>query len=957
MASPQADEALITLLDKPDPKAAQADRRLFLLDGHALAYRAHFAFASNPRMTSKGVNTSAAFGFANTLLDLIKNEAPSHIAVIFDTDVPTARHIAYEAYKAQRPPMPEDLRIGIDHIQRMVRAMKIPVLEMDGYEADDVIATLAIKACKEGYDVYMMTPDKDFCQLVRPCISIYKPSRMGGGAEILGVAEVLEKWEITDTKQVIDILALWGDAVDNIPGVPSIGEKTAKKLIGQFGSVEGIYENLDKLTPKQQTVFETNREQAMLSKSLATIDCEVPIEFSEPDFLLEKPDEEALKEILHELEFRTLARRLLGEASTAGSSVSTPDLFGNSQFVSASAPKSSPAEETAETYASKNITNTPHTYTLVQGLEDSKALNAKLLTQPLVCFDTETTGTDANTAALVGLSFSFEVGTGYYVDVPENEAEATATVEAFRPFFESAVPKVAQNLKYDALVLLQHNINLGGELHDTMLAHYVLEPEGKHGMDAMANIYLDYSPVSIETLIGKKGKGQGTMRSVDVQAAADYAAEDADITLQLHEHFMPKLQAEPQLYKLYETVEMPLVPVLAEMEAEGVAIDLPALAIISKELGESADLLEQEVYTKAGMKFNIGSPKQLGEVLFEHLKLGGAKPKKTKTGQYATDETTMLTLASSHEVPQLVLDYRKLLKLKSTYVDALPTLINPKTGRVHTSFNQAVAATGRLSSTAPNLQNIPIRTEKGKEIRKAFIARDKDHVLLSADYSQIELRIITSIAEEEAMAQAFADGLDIHTATAAKVYGVALEDVTSDLRRMAKAINFGIIYGMSSFGLAQRLGIGRGEAGELIKSYFETYPGIKRYMNTQIEKARELGYVETLLGRRRYLRDVTSANPTARGFAERNAINAPIQGSAADMIKLAMIRVQAALNASGLKAKMTLQVHDELVFDVPRGEVKALTELVKHHMTEALPLNGVPVVVETGVGENWLEAH
>jgi DNA polymerase-1 len=934
-----------------------APHKLFLLDGMALVFRAYFAFASNPRITSKGLNTSAVFGFALALLDLLEKEKPTHIGVVFDTSEPTQRHIDYPAYKAQREAMPEDLAKALPFIDKMIEAFHIPVIKMPGYEADDVIGTLAWQAAAEGYEVYMVTPDKDFGQLVKDNVFIYKPARMGNGIEILGIPEILAKWEVERVEQVIDILGLWGDAVDNIPGIPGIGEKTAKKLIAEFGSIEKLVDSADQLKGKQKENVINFREQALLSKRLATIITDVPIDFDPKGLTLDPPNEAAIRELFLELEFRTLLRRVLGDGgSTAApapqSSSGQLDMFAAPPVTGA---MPTAAEPEAAPIVYRSMADTQATYVLVDTQAAMEELAALLEKQSEFCFDTEFTSLDPLTGELVGMSFSFATSTGYYVPTPADQARTAEIVALFKPVLEAkGIRKIGQNLKFDLQVMAIYGVQLGGELWDTMLAHYLIDPDTRHNMDALSETYLGYKPQSITELIGKKGKDQGTMRDVDIQKASDYAAEDADITWQLKQTFAPILQ-QNQLEKLFHEVEMPLVPVLADMELEGVKVDEQVLADFSKELEKQIAAKEKEIHALAGMSFNIASPKQMGEVLFDVLKLDD-KAKKTKTGQYKTDEEVLSALALKHPIAQTVLDYRQAQKLKSTYVDALPSMINPRTGRVHTSFNQAVAATGRLSSNNPNLQNIPIRTEQGREVRKAFVPRDENHILLSADYSQIELRIITEISGDENMLEAFVQGHDIHAATAAKVYNVPLEEVTSELRRNAKTVNFGIIYGISAFGLSQRLGIARGEAAELIEQYFKTYPKIREYMHDIVDTARSKGYVETLLGRRRYMRDINSANATVRGFAERNAINAPIQGTAADMIKLAMINIHRDMKAAGLRSKMTLQVHDELVFDAYLPELDMLRPLVEKGMKEALPMK-VPVLVEMGTGDNWLEAH
>lgn len=924
----------------------------------ALIYRAHFALSKNPRFTSGGINTSAVMGFANTLMEILKKEAPTHLAVVFDTDAPTERHTDFVAYKAHRQAMPEDLSLALPYVVRLVEGFNIPVITSDGFEADDVIGTLAKKAEKVGYTVFCMTPDKDFCQLVSENIFVYKPARMGNDMEILGVKEVLEKWEVQTPEQVIDILGLWGDAVDNIPGIPGIGEKTAKLLIKQFGSVEEVIKNSDQLKGKMRENVENFAEQGIISKKLATILLNAPVELDEEALLVGKPSRELLEPLFVELEFRTIGRRVFGEdfsVNEARSPGVQADLFSSAAADNASFSTPKPVETTEPKVANKNIDNTEHQYFLVDTLEKRSELIDLLSKQKSFCFDTETTGTDANLCELVGLSFSVEIGKGYYVPVPADQTETQNIVNEFKAVLENEqIMKIGQNLKFDILVLKWYNINLAGALFDTMMAHYLIDPDTRHNMDLLSENYLGYSPVSITSLIGSKGKNQGTMRDVEVEKVKEYAAEDADITLQLKEAFEPVLK-EVKAEKLAHEMEYPLIYVLAKMEFEGVKINQETLKESSLHLESDLIQLEKTVHEKAGVKFNIASPKQLGEVLFEKLMLD-PKAKKTKTGQYQTGEDVLLLLANKSDIVRDILDFRQLQKLKSTYVDALPLMINPKTGRVHTSYNQAVAATGRLSSNNPNLQNIPIRTERGREVRKAFEPRDENHILLSADYSQIELRLIAEISKDENMTDAFSKGIDIHTATAAKVYGRTIEEVTSTERRNAKAVNFGIIYGQSAFGLSQGLGISRKEASEIIEQYFNQYPGIKNYMGDTLDFARQNGYVETLLGRRRYLRDINSANPTVRGYAERNAINAPIQGSAADMIKIAMINIHHEIIKQKLNAKMTMQVHDELVFDVPKNEIEIMQPLVKELMQNALKTN-IPIVVETGTGSNWLEAH
>lgn len=922
----------------------------------ALIYRAYFALSKNPRITSTGFNTSAIFGFANTLLEVLRTQQPTHIAVVFDTMAPTNRHVEFESYKANRQAIPEDLAAAIPYVYKLVEGFNIPLITLDGYEADDIIGTLAKQAEAKGYTVFCMTPDKDFGQLVTENIFIYKPARLGNGAETLGVAEILEKWEVSDVKQVIDILGLWGDSVDNIPGIPGIGEKTAKSLIKQFGSMEGILANTDQLKGKQRENLETFAEQGLISKKLATIQLDVPVELDEERLLLGQPDKDILEPLFADLEFRTLGKRVFGEEFNVSAAKATSgtqmDLFGN-----AAGPGVNAGAETeyVPPAAGKNVHNTPHTYILADTPASQQELAALLSKQPSICFDTETTGTDANTADLVGLSFAIEPGKAWYVPAPCDREGCIDVLARFKPILEDqAIEKVGQNIKYDILLLARYGVAVSGPLFDTMLAHYLIDPDTRHGMDMLAENYLGYTPVPITELIGPKGKKQGNMQDVDIVAITEYAAEDADITLQLKTVFDPLLE-QAEANALAREVEFPLVHVLADMERSGVKVDVPVLKQLSESLATDTAVLEKTIYDKAGVRFNIASPKQLGEVLFEKLQLD-PKAKKTKTGQYKTGEDILLALAPKSDIVKDILEFRQLQKLKSTYVDALPAMINSATGRVHTSYNQAVAATGRLSSTNPNLQNIPIRTERGREVRKAFIPTDDDHVILSADYSQIELRLVAHMSGDKGMLEAFEKGLDVHRATAARVYGVPLEEVTPAQRRNAKAVNFGIIYGQSAFGLSQNLGIPRTEAAQIIEQYFAQYPGIKRYMNDTINFAKEHGYVETLLKRRRYLRDINSANQTVRGFAERNAINAPIQGSAADMIKVAMIAIHEAIKKRGLRGKMTMQVHDELVFDVPKVEVAEFRKLVEEHMKNALVMS-VPIVVELGEGKNWLEAH
>lgn len=937
--------------------------KLFLLDAMALIYRAHFAFSKNPRINSKGLNTGVMLGFTNTLLEVLEKEKPSHIAVAFDTKAPTFRHEQYTPYKANRLEQPEDITVSIPWVKEIVRAFRIPVLEMDGFEADDIIGTIAKKAEKEHFTVYMMTPDKDYGQLVDQHIFLYKPAFMGNGVDVMGPKQICEKWDIEHVDQVRDILGLMGDAVDNIPGIPGIGEKTAVKLLKEFGTVEGVVANADQLKGKQRENVENFGAQGILSKELATIKIDVPVDFDEVDLRYDGMDEEKLRAIFSELEFRTLAARLFKEGPAKKASVAAPapaqmDLFG----APASKTTSFVAEEDLEEelvlsapLVLDTIHSNAHHYHKIKGDAAVRELVEYLLLQKEICFDTETTSLDAMNAELVGLSFSYVEGEAYYLPLEADRKEAQALLEILRPVLENpAILKIGQNIKYDLLVLKNYGIEVKGTLYDTLLAHYLIEPEGKHGMDWLAQQYLQYKPVSITELIGKKGKGQGNMRDVDEDEVTAYASEDADITLRLKGKLDPILLSNG-LKKLVEEVENPLIRVLTDMEFEGVRIDTGSLAELSVTLEQESKEIEKRVYELAGVRFNLASPKQLGEVLFEKLKLD-PKAKKTKTGQYATGEEILSKLADEHEIAEAILEYRQMVKLKSTYVDALPTMINSKTGRIHTTYNQFVAATGRLSSINPNLQNIPIRTARGREIRKAFVPRDENYVLLSADYSQIELRLMAAFSQDESMLEAFRTGRDIHATTAAKIFKVPLDEVTTDMRRKAKTANFGIIYGISAFGLAQRLSIPRGEAKEIIDAYFTEFPAVKQYMDGAIEKARTQEYVETILGRRRYLRDINSRNMTMRGFAERNAINAPLQGSAADLIKVAMIHVHDWMKKEKLKSKMILQVHDELVFDAYKDEVELLKKNIPGLMSNAIPLP-VPIEVEVGVGPDWLQAH
>lgn len=947
------------------------EKKVFLLDAYALVFRAYYALIRNPRITSKGKNTNAQFGFTNTLVELITKQKPSHMAVCFDTAAPTERHTDFADYKANRQETPEDISAAVPDIQKIIEGFNIPVIAVDGYEADDVIGTLSKQAEKAGYDVYMVTPDKDYGQLVSEKVKIYKPSYQGSDVEIMGPAEVCAKWNIKDVSQVIDMLGMMGDAVDNIPGIPGVGEKTAAKLLAEYGSLEKALENADKIKGAMGEKVKKGREMAILSKKLATIMVNAPVKFHVEDFKLKEWDKEKLKQVFAELEFRTLGKRLLGEEFTVATGKSVvekeipqgvqTDLFGNIiESPKAEGPVSNieDGDEEKGLVVDKNINNTAHNYQAVEDDTSIKKLVTELKKHPEISFDTETTGIDANDAELVGLSFSVKKGEAWYVPCPPDLNRTKEILAFFEPLFSDKKKKwIGQNTKYDLLVLKWYGIEIVGDIFDTMLAHYVIEPDGKRSMDLLSEKFLGYEPVHIEELIGKKGKTQGNMRDVEIEKIKEYAGEDADITLQLKNVFEPMLSSK-EVEKVFKEVESPLVKVLTDMEYEGIKVDTDFLNEYSKELEKDAKKAEESVYKQAGVRFNLASPKQLGEVLFDKLKLDPSA-KKTKTGQYQTGEDVLLKLAAKgNPIVDDILTFRELTKLKSTYVDALPQLINRKTGRVHTTYGQAVAVTGRLQSNNPNLQNIPVRTERGKEIRKAFIPRDSKHVLLSADYSQIELRIVASISGDKNMCKAFKDGTDIHTATAARVYNVSEKDVTKEMRYKAKSVNFGIIYGQGAFGLADNLGISRTEAKEIIDNYKKEFPGIQKYMDDTINFARETGYVETLMGRKRWLRDINSANFTVRGFAERNAINSPIQGTAADMIKLAMQKVHTMMKKEKMQSKMLLQVHDELVFDALKSEAKELKPLIVECMQSAMQLpHKVPVIAECGQGNNWLEAH
>jgi DNA polymerase-1 len=923
------------------------EKKLFLLDGHALVYRAHYAFINRPLINSKGINTSAITGFVRSLWDILQKQKPTHIAVAFDPPGNTFRHDKYEPYKANRDATPEDITVAFPYIRKIVEAFNIPIIQVDGYEADDTIGTIAKQAEKEGFTVYMVTPDKDYAQLVSEKIFMYKPARMGNGIDILGVPEVLAKWDIENVLQVIDILGLQGDSVDNIPGIPGIGAKTAVKLLKLYNSVEGILENVEELKGKQKEKVIEFAEQGRLSKWLATIKLDVPIQFDAKAYVLEHPDKTKLSEIFQDLEFRSLANTILGnDVPVQGT------LFGK-----AAPPQSASSKAAAENYsvANNTIINTKHNYVLVDTDKDIAALVAKLAKSKGFSFDTETTDIDANKAELVGLSFCLKSGEAYYIPVPEEREAVIERLQPFKAVLEDArLPKVGQNIKYDLLILKWYDIEVQGAFFDTMIAHYLLEPDLRHGLDFQAVAMLDYKMIPISDLIGK-GKGQRSMREVPVEKVVDYAAEDADITLQVKTILEKELRKEG-LNELYYKVEEPLIRVLCDIEHEGVRIDGDFLNKYSKVLGKKIAEEQKEIHKMAGVDFNIASPKQVGQVLFDKLKIK-YRWRKTAGGQYSTDVEKLNELAPDNEIIQKILQYRKYSKLKSTYVDALPHMINEKTGRVHSNFNQARAATGRLSSDNPNLQNIPIKDEAGREIRKAFVPRDKDHILLAADYSQIELRLIADISKDAFMLDAFNKGLDFHKATAAKVYDVPFEEVTAEQRRNAKTVNFSIIYGAGATNLSKQLGIKRGEAKELIETYFAQFKGLKTYMDETVNFARENGYVKTLVGRKRILRDINSRNGLARSNAERMAINTPIQGSAADMIKLAMIEIHKEMKSRATRSKMIMQVHDELVFDIYKPELESMTELIVDKMRDALPSLSVPIIVEPGTGENWLEAH
>ena len=935
-------------------------KRLFLLDAYALIFRGYYAFIKNPRINSKGMDTSAVMGFTNSLLDVIKRERPDHLAVCFDKGGSATRTEMFTEYKANRDETPEAIRIAVPYIQQILEAMQIPVIEKEGFEADDIIGTLAKQAEKEGYQVFMVTPDKDFAQLVSENIFMYRPARMGNGIEIWGIPEVQEKFEVERPEQVIDYLGMMGDAVDNIPGLPGVGDKTAKKFIKAYGSMEGLLNNTQEIKGKLKEKIEDNKELGILSKQLATIILDVPVQFNAKDYQLSEPDTKAVSSLFDELEFRRITENfkkifsLSEETTTPKETAPNKVQQQGQQFDLFAAPGSGNTSDNQAT-GRQDLTTKKHWYQTVNSPLSRKLLLQNLLQQKSVCFDTETTSLDALQAELVGIAFCWEESKGFYLVLPENREEVLAILEPFKSFFEHPeIEKIGHNLKYDLKVLRNYDLKVNAPLFDTLIAHYLINPDMRHNMDVLAETYLDYIPQSITELIGKKGVNQGSMRDVPVEKQTEYAVEDADVTFQLKHHFAKEMEAAKTL-DLYTKVELPLVKVLTAMECEGINLDVPFLEELSKNLTVDVQKLEEAIFTAAGETFNLASPKQLGPILFDKLKLVD-KPKKTKTGQYSTAEDVLSYLAKEHPIVSDILDWRSLKKLQNTYVEALPKEINPKTGRVHTKYNQAVAATGRLSSNNPNLQNIPIRTPRGQQVRKAFIPRDENHILMAADYSQIELRIIAALSKDEGMVTAFQNKEDIHQATAAKVFNVPLEEVSRAQRSNAKTVNFGIIYGVSAFGLSQQTDLNRSESKELIDTYYATYPKLRSYIHDQVDFARDHGYVTTVLGRRRYLKDINSQNAVVRGAAERNAVNAPIQGSAADIIKLAMITIQEKLENENWNSKMLLQVHDELVFDVPKDEVDALQTMVKREMENAFSLD-VPLVVDIGIGTNWLEAH
>ncbi len=940
-------------------------KRLFLLDAFALIFRGYYAFIKNPRISSKGMDTSAIMGFTNSLFDVIRREKPDHLAVCFDKGGSVERKELFPEYKANRQETPDAIKIAIPYIQEILKAMNIPVVVLEGWEADDIIGTLAKQAEKEDYKVFMVTPDKDFGQLVSENIFMYRPARMGNGIEIWGIPEIQKRFGVERPEQVIDYLGMMGDASDNIPGLPGVGDKTAKKFLAEYGSLEGLLANTDKLKGKMKEKVEENAELGRLSRQLATICTTCDVTFDAKDYELSKPDSKKVQEIFEELEFRRLKDQFLklfsGEKVTAVAETTSPKTAKKQSSEAGSGQFSlfgniGEANEPLEEISSRNTTkNVSHVYqSVAQGMA-MKLFMQNLMKQTSVCFDTETTSLNPLEAQLVGIAFSWEAGKGFYVPFPEEKEKAQELIEQLRPFFEAEhIEKIGQNLKYDVKVLRKYDLNIKGTYFDTMLAHYLINPDMRHNMDVLAETYLNYTPISITELIGKKGKNQLSMRDVPLEKLTEYAVEDADITFQLAQHFRPEL-VEANTEKLFNEIEVPLLSVLADMELEGINLDTAFLQSLSTDLDNDIATLVEKIYKEAGQEFNIASPKQLGEILFDKLKLVD-KPKKTKTGQYSTAEDVLSYLAKDHEIIQNVLDYRGLAKLKSTYIDALPEQVEETTGRVHTDYMQTVAATGRLSSNNPNLQNIPIRTERGRQVRKAFVPRNEDYILLAADYSQIELRIIAALSEEDTMIEAFKNGEDIHASTASKVFNVPINEVTREQRGNAKTVNFGIIYGVSAFGLSNQTDLSRSEAKELIETYYKTYPKLRNYMSEQVDFARDNGYVQTVLGRRRYLKDINGSNAIVRGAAERNAVNAPIQGSAADIIKIAMINIHRKLAEGNYKTKMLLQVHDELVFDIYKPELEEMKTLIKSEMENAYKL-AVPLDVELGVGDNWLEAH
>ena len=930
------------------------EKKLFLLDAYALIFRGYYAFIKNPRINSKGMDTSAIMGFTNSLIDLINREKPDYLAVAFDKGGSAERSDLFPDYKANRSETPEAIKIAVPYIQQLLEAMHIPIIEKAGFEADDIIGTLSKQAERQGFDVYMVTPDKDFAQLVSPHIFMYRPSRMGNGIEIWGVPEVQEKFEIERPEQVIDFLGMMGDSVDNIPGLPGVGEKTAKKFLAQYGSMEKLLESTHELKGKLKEKIEANKELGLLSKKLARIILDVPVTFDAKNYALEKPDLEKVSVIFQELEFRRLTERF-------------QKLFSDTA-VKTDSPKPSSKNEVAQPFdlfhqpgagelpvndTYKTLATTSHLYQTIESEQEQELLLEWLLQQDSVCFDTETTGLDELTAELVGIAFSWKEGTGYYLPFPEDRLACETKLAYLKPFFEnSKIEKVGHNLKYDIKVLQQYGLEVQEPIFDTMIAHYLINPDMRHNMNVLAETYLGYKPQPISELIGKKGIYQGSMRHVPLEKQKEYAVEDADITLQLKNHFTKEL-ATQEVVDLFHKIELPLVRVLASMESAGIRIDVDYLNELAKQFKEETLVLEERIYEQAGERFNLASPKQLGPILFDKLKIVD-KPKKTKTGQYSTAEDVLSYLAKDHTIISDILEWRSIIKLSNTYIEALPQQVNPNSNRVHTIYNQAVAATGRLSSNHPNLQNIPIRTKRGRSVRKAFVPCDDDHVLLAADYSQIELRVIASLSGDTEMQEAFTKGEDIHASTAAKVFNVSLDEVTREQRGQAKTVNFGIIYGVSAFGLSNQTNLSRSESKALIDAYYETYPQLKAYMHQQVDFARENGYVETVLGRRRYLKDINSQNAVVRGASERNAVNAPIQGSAADIIKIAMLRIHKKLDR--FSSKMLLQVHDELVFDAKKSELDELKAMIKNEMEQAYSLN-VPLVVDVGTGNNWLEAH